>query len=324
MDFNKIKKIELHLHLDGSVRVSTLSDILGISLEEAKKNMVVSSSNKDLTDYLKKFDLPLKVMQTEKNLTRISKELAEDLYNDNIIYAEVRFAPMFHTKEGLSMDDVVKAVLEGFNSQNMVKINLILCMMRGANVKDNVKTMEVAKRYLNKGVVAVDLAGDEKAYPTFDYEDLFTIAKANKIPFTIHAGEAANFNSVEDAIRFGTKRIGHGVNSIYNRETVRKLIENRITLEVCPTSNVQTKVVGNYGIHPIKKLINEGVLVTINTDNRTVSNITLSKEYQLLHDNFGFNVDDFKNFNLNAIVASFLNDEDKNKLKNIILNDQRD
>lgn len=318
MNYKDLKKIELHLHLDGSVRPSTVSEILGIPLQETQEKMIVSTRNKDLTEYLKKFELPLEVLQTKENLIRISKELVEDLYEDNVIYAEIRFAPIFHTKKGLSVDDVVEAVLEGFNNQDKVKTNLIICMMRGAEVKDNIKTMEVAKRYLNKGVVAIDLAGDEKTYPTSDYEDLFIIAKTNNIPFTIHAGEAANYTSVEKAIDFGTKRIGHGVNSIYNKQTIKKIIENKITLEVCPTSNIQTKVVGSYGMHPIKKLVNKGVLVTINTDNRTVSDITLSKEYQLLHENFGFDVDDFNNFNLNAINASFLNDYEKDVLRDCL------
>ena len=314
-----MKKVELHVHLDGSVRPSTVSEILDISLEDAKKEMIVSKNNQNLSEYLTKFSLPLKVMQTKENLKRISKELALDLKKDEVIYAEVRFAPYFHTKEGLSYDEVVTSILEGIKEVTGIKINLILCMMRGVDFKYNLETINCAKRFLNNGVVALDLAGDEHNYETKEYEELFEIAKKENIPFTIHAGEADGRDSILSAIDFGTTRLGHGIICLEDRNTIKKIKDNKITLEICPTSNIQTKVFNSFKEYPIKKLLKENILITINTDNRTVSNTTLNKEYDILHKYFNLTNEDFLNFNINALNASFISEEEKEQYKNILL-----
>ena len=173
--------------------------------------------------------------------------------------------------------------------------------MRGASYSDNLKTIEVAEKYLNKGVVALDLAGDEKHFKTKDYEELFKIAKEKNIPFTIHAGEADDASSVLDAISFGAKRIGHGIRIIDDNYATSEVIKNNVTLEVCPTSNFQTKVIDSYKNHPIKKLYEKGVLITVSTDNNTVSNVSLSNEYERLKSCFDFTDKDLLTFNLNAI-----------------------
>ena len=264
--------------------------------------------------------MPIKVMQTKENLSRIARELGEDLEKDDIIYAEVRFAPQLHTKKGLSYDDIVLSVIEGFKKCN-IKINVILCMMRGASYINNLKTIEVAEKYLNKGVVALDLAGDEKHFKTKDYEELFKIAKEKNIPFTIHAGEADDASSVLDAISFGAKRIGHGIRIIEDNYATSEVIKNKVTLEVCPTSNFQTKAVEIYKNHPIKKLYEKGVLITVSTDNNTVSNVSLSNEYERLKSCFGFTDKDFLTFNLNAINAAFISDLEKEKYIKILKED---
>lgn len=314
-----MKKIELHVHLDGSVRPSTVSEILDISLEDAKNEMIVSENNQNLSEYLTKFSLPLKVMQTKENLKRISKELALDLKKDEVIYAEVRFAPYFHTKEGLSYDEVVTSILEGIKEVTGIKINLILCMMRGVDFKYNLETINCAKRFLNKGVVALDLAGDEYNYKTKEYQELFEIAKKENIPFTIHAGEADGKDSILSAIDFGTTRLGHGIRCLEDRETIKKIKDNKITLEICPTSNIQTKVFNSFKEYPIKKLLKENILITINTDNRTVSNTTLNKEYNILKKYFNITNEDFLKFNINALNASFISKEEKEYYKKILL-----
>ena len=170
-----------------------------------------------------------------------------------------------------------------------------------------------------KGVVAIDLAGDEAKFKTSNFDKLFDEIKKKNIPFTIHAGEADSYESVQTAISFGTKRIGHGVRCIENNDTVKELVARGISLEICPTSNVNTKVVTDLKYHPIKKLVDAGVLVTINTDNRTVSNTNLDKEYDLLRKEFNFNDDDFLQFNLNAIDCAFLSGEEKENLRNLLL-----
>lgn len=313
-----MKKVELHL--DGSVRESTVAELLGVNENDIENKLHVNDYNSSLSEYLTKFDMPIKVMQTKENLSRIARELGEDLEKDDIIYAEVRFAPQLHTKKGLSYDDIVLSVIEGFKKCN-IKINVILCMMRGASYINNLKTIEVAEKYLNKGVVALDLAGDEKHFKTKDYEELFKIAKEKNIPFTIHAGEADDASSVLDAISFGAKRIGHGIRIIEDNYATSEVIKNKVTLEVCPTSNFQTKAVEIYKNHPIKKLYEKGVLITVSTDNNTVSNVSLSNEYERLKSCFGFTDKDFLTFNLNAINAAFISDLEKEKYIKILKED---
>ena len=307
-----LKKIELHLHLDGSVRVSTIEELL--DKNNLEKELVVDENTKSLTDYLKKFDLPIKVMQSKENLIRISKELCEDLIKDNVIYAEIRFAPNFHTKEGLSLDEVVSSVLLGLDNKN-IKTNLILCMMRGDSYENNKNIIDLAIKYRNKGVCGIDLAGDEAKYSTSLYKNLFSYALGNNLNITIHAGEAGTSKEVKDAISYGAKRIGHGIKIINDDEVINLVKQKQIPLEICPTSNVQTCNVDNIMNHPIKKLFDRNILVTINTDNRTVSNTSLNKEYKLLEEYLNFTREDFIKMNLIAIDKSFLTDDKKEELK---------
>ena len=308
-----MKKVILHIHLDGSVRPSTVSELLNISLEEAINGMIVSSDNSSLTEYLTKFDLPIKVMQTKDNLSRIAYELGQDLINDGVIYAEVRFAPMFHTKEGLSYDEVITSILDGFKRCN-IKINLLLCMMRGASYEDNEKIIYLAKKYLGKGVCGLDLAGDEFKYKTSLYKDLFKLAKENSIPFTIHAGEADGPSSIRCALEYGATRIGHGIRCMEDKELVEEIKNKNILLEVCPTSNIDTKVVNDYSLHNAKELFDNGVNICINTDNQTVSNISLCDEYLKLEKYLGFSDEDLRKCNINAIKGSFITEEEKEEL----------
>jgi len=174
--------------------------------------------------------------------------------------------------------------------------------------------VKLAKKYLNKGVCAIDLAGAEGLYETKNFEKLFEVAKDYNIPFTIHAGEADGIKSIESALSFGTKRIGHGIRIIEDESVLEILKEKHIPLEICPTSNVQTNVVSAYQEHPIKSLFDRGVIVTVNTDNRTVSNISLTDEYLKLINNFNFSLDDIKKMNIDAIKHSFLDNTQKEKL----------
>ncbi|MDD3341638.1 MAG: adenosine deaminase [Bacilli bacterium] len=308
-----LPKIELHVHLDGSVRVSTLKEFIKDhdNIEDA---VMVAEDCHSLNEYLEKFELPLKVMQKDFILQRIGKELAEDLKKDKVLYAEVRFAPSFHTKEGLSMEPAVKSVLKGFAEVDGIQIRLLLCMMRGASTEENDAVIDLAYSYLGKGVVGIDLAGAEALYPTSLYKDLFIKAKKLGIPFTIHAGEADGSKSVEDAVSFGATRIGHGIRSRESNKTMQLLLDKSIHLEVCPTSNVQTKAVISYKSHPIKFFYDTGIKVSIHTDNRTVSNITLTREYIKLQKHFDFQRKDFIKMNIDAIKACFLNKEEKELL----------
>ena len=308
-----LKKIELHLHLDGSVSLELASCLSGLGLEEVKREMVAPSKCLNLGDYLTKFTLPLSFMQTRKNLKAISGDLVNRLERENVIYAEIRFAPSFHTRKGLTQEEVVTSVLEGLKENKKVKTNLILCLMRGNADQENLKTIEVAEKYLNKGVCAIDLAGDEKTFKLKEYRSLFLLAKEKKIPFTIHAGEVDQVD-ISEAIELGAKRLGHGVKCIENKKLIDLIKEKNILLEICPTSNIQTNAFNDFSHHPIYDLYKKNINISINTDNRTVSNIDLNQEYLKLIKTFPFTIDDFKKINRNTLNYTFLSSKEKIEL----------
>lgn len=313
-EINQLPKVELHLHLDGSVSLELASKLLNVSIIELKDKMIAKNKCKDLSEYLTKFSLPISLMQTKENLILIAKDLVDSLAKENVIYAEIRFAPQFHTQNGLTYKEIVSAVLLGLNSNPYIKVNLILCLMRGANEKNNLETIKVAKQFLNKGVCAIDLAGDEKLYPTSDYAHYFKLANKNNIPYTIHAGESRDASEVDIAINLGAKRIGHGIHCIESQNTLKLIKEKNILLEICPTSNIQTNAIDTYNNHPIRELYNMNIPLNINTDNRTVSNITINQEYLKLHDIFNFQKVDFNKINIDAINHAFLSNKEKEQL----------
>ena len=315
MKISDIPKIELHVHLDGSVNLYLASKLLNKDLDEVKKMMVAPDKCNDLTDYLKMFDVPVSLMQTKENLKEIAYNLTLDLERDNVIYAEVRFAPLKHTLLGLTADEVILSVLEGLRLNKNIKTNLILCMMRNDSFEDNLKVIELAEKYKDMGVCAIDLAGDEINFKTSDFEDLFKIAYDKNINYTIHAGEAGSIDSLKSALSFKTKRIGHGIKAIDDTEVIDYIIKNNILLEVCPTSNYQTLKSLKYSEHPLYTLYKNGVNVLVNTDNRTVSNISLNEEYEKLIHDFNFSIDDFIKMNLNAINFLFINEEEKKDIR---------
>ena len=318
----EMPKVVLHVHLDGSLRPETvkewIDELLGkeADLEEVRNMLMVEKDCRDLNQYLKKFDLPVKVLQTAEHLDRVTYELYEDLAKQNVKYAEVRFAPCLHTKGGLSYDEIVEATIHGMERAKRefdIDGNLILCCMRGNDNKEvNLETVNVAERYLGKGVCAIDLAGAEALFKTSDFEDIFKVAEENGVPFTIHAGEADGPKSVIDALRFGAKRIGHGVRSVQNPRLVKYLSVNKIPLEVCPISELQTQAVK--GKIPVEELYKCGVPVTINTDNNTVSNTSILEEYEWVLDNTSLTEEDLVEMNLNAAKSIFAPEKKREKV----------
>lgn len=310
----KMPKVELHLHLDGSIPVSYVKENYNLTNEQIENKMIASQKCKNLNDYLTCFDYPISIMQTKEEIKNITIELLKQLKSQNVVYVEIRFAPQFHTRNGLTQEEVVKTVIEAKESVD-IKSNLILCIMRGKdNMKQNYETVDIAKKYLGKGVCAVDLAGAEALYKTKEYKEIFEYARENNIPFTIHAGEADGAGSVKSAIEFGAKRIGHGVRVIEDAKLEEYIKENKIVLEVCPTSNIQTCICNSYVTHPISKLYSDGVLVTINTDNMTVSNTNLLNEYFNLVNETKITLEDINKMNKTAINAAFLTEEEKKEL----------
>lgn len=312
-------KIDLHLHLDGSLRTDTVWELAmeqGVRLpvsskEELAARLQVSEDCKSLTEYLTCFDLPLLVLQTPEAIERATYELIEDLAAQGLTYAEIRFAPQLSIKNGMTMDEVTEAAICGMNrgltAYPSIQAGLILCFMRGAdNGKLNEETLKTAKRYYGKGVLALDLAGAEALFPTAGYQELFEQARRAELPFTIHAGEADGAKSVKQALDFGAKRLGHGVRAAEDDALIERLIREKITLEVCPTSNLHTKLVKDRTDYPIRRLFDRGVRITINTDNMTVSNTTLEKEYAFLKEHYAFTDSEIAQMNQYAKEAAFL------------------
>ena len=310
IDLKKIPKIELHVHLDGSLNIDKISEITKEDKKVLEEKMTAGEKLSSLKDYLDKFDYAVSLLQIPDLIRKLTSSLREDLIKDNVIYAEVRYAPLKHISY-ISMDEFIDIVYEELNKDKKLKVKLILCMMRNDSKLNNMKVINLAKKHLKKEVVGIDLAGNEDSYPTKDFKDLFDYANELKIPITIHSGESTNYKEVEAALNMHAKRIGHGIRSIDNFDLINKLKDNNILLELCPTSNVQTNSVDIYKNHPIKLFSLLGVTYSINTDNRLVSEIDLSREYKKLIDNRLVTIEGIIKSNLNAIKYSFLTEEEK-------------
>ena len=313
------KLIELHLHLDGSLRPETVWELAkeqniklpANTVDEVRDQMQVPEDCRTLEEYLTRFDLPLLVLQTREALERAAFELTEDLAKEGVTYAEIRFAPQLSIKGGMTQEQAVEAAIEGvkrgMEQYPSIRVGLILCCMRGEDNEEwNFQTVETAKKYLGDVVCAVDIAGAESLYPTERFAPVFEKVREYGLPSTIHAGEAAGPESMKTALAFGAKRIGHGVAAVEDPKLVRRLIEEQITLEVCVTSNYQTKVVPSIEAHPIRRLFNAGVRVTVNSDNRTVSNTNIRKELDILRNVFGFKEQEIEKMEEYAWEARFL------------------
>ena len=313
------KLIELHLHLDGSLRPETVWELAkeqniklpANTVDEVRDQMQVPEDCRTLEEYLTRFDLPLLVLQTREALERAAFELTEDLAKEGVTYAEIRFAPQLSIKGGMTQEQAVEAAIEGvkrgMEQYPSIRVGLILCCMRGEDNEEwNLQTVKKEKKYLGDVVCAVDIAGAESLYPTERFAPVFEMVREYGLPSTIHAGEAAGPESMKTALAFGAKRIGHGVAAVEDPELVRRLIEEQITLEVCVTSNYQTKVVPSIEAHPIRRLFNAGVRVTVNSDNRTVSNTNIRKELDILRNVFGFKEQEIEKMEEYAWEARFL------------------
>ena len=313
--------IDLHLHLDGSLSVKTVKELaalqnIEIPEDEAEllKLLRINDDCKDLTEYLEKFAFPGKLLQTKEAIAISVYNLQEELKEQGLIHAEIRFAPQLHTLQGLSQREVIEAAIDGLNRSDF-SAELILCCMRGNdNHEANLETVKLAKDYIGKGACCIDIAGAEALFPTENFEDLFALARELEIPYTIHAGEADGPKSVYKALEYGTKRLGHGVRSLEDPALIEKIVSEGITLELCPTSNLHTCMFPTMEEYPLRKLMEAGVKVTINTDNMTVSNITLAKEFGKLIAAFDLTDEEIKGFAKNSVNACFANEETKKVL----------
>ncbi len=279
------KYIDLHLHLDGSLSPETAKELCRMQNFEIPDNLIsllkCPEDCRNLNDYLRCFEFPLTLLQTEDAITYAVERLC---YETDYRYCEIRFAPQLHTRLGLTEKQVIEAAIRGLKEN----YRLILCCMRGGK---NEETVRLCSDFMGKGVVALDLAGAEALYPTRDYKHLFEMAQRMDIPYTIHAGEADAPVSIRDAINMGASRIGHGVRAIEDLSVMRLLADKKIPLEMCPTSNLNTRVISDIRDYPIKKYMDMGIIVTVNSDNMSVSNTDVKKELKLINDTFGIDED---------------------------------
>lgn len=330
MDFTQLPKIELHCHLDGSLRPGTIIDIAkreGIELpsldkEEIKRDLIAPLECESLDEYLKRFAIPNLVMQSQQNIRRITFELFEDAANENVKYMEVRFAPLLHTAKGLTVEEIIQSVIEGMREAEGkfdIKGNIILSCMRTMSAESAFEVVEKGKKFLGKGVVAIDLCASEVEGFCREFVEPITLAREYGYRVTIHAGETGIGKNVLEAVELlGAERIGHGVFIRDCAEAYDIVKENGIVLEMCPTSNVQTKAVNQLSNHPINVFHQDGIKVTVNTDNRTVSDTTMAKECRLVSDEFQMSAEDYKQIYMNSVEASFADEETKDRLKKFI------
>lgn len=325
----KLPKIDLHCHLDGSVRVDTMIDIASkenieipsFAKDKVKELVQVPNNCTSLDEYLKRFEIPNEVMQSSYSLERIAFELLEDAAKENIKYIEIRFAPQLHTKKGLSIDNIIESVLNGIKrAENIydIKGNLILSCMRIMSEEDGIEVVNEGLKFLNKGVVAIDLCGPEKEGFANEFRKITDLAREYGYNITIHAGEGASAQNVIDSINIlGAKRIGHGVRIKDMKEAYDLVKEKGIVLEMCPTSNIQTKAIENIEKYPFYNFFKDDIKATINTDNRTVSDIDLSNEIDLIFNNIEVK-EKYKDIYLYTVDATFADEKTKQWLKSLI------
>lgn len=308
----QLPKIDLHCHLDGSLSLGLVRSILNreVQLEELQ----AADDCKSLAEYLEKFDLPLQCFATAEGLRRVGYDFIEQAASENVKYIEVRFAPQLSINEKLNCSDVIENVLRGLEEGKKkygVDYRVITCAMRHMSEEENYAMLCSASEFLGKGVCAADLAGDEASFETTQFASLFGKARNLGLPFTLHAGECGNAQNIVTSIELGAKRIGHGI-AMHGNEQVKRLCKERgIGIEMCPISNLQTKAVLKGEDYPIREFLDEGLLVTLNTDNRTVSNTTITKEMQHVHTNYGVTLDEMIQMQKNAIEVAFVDEDVK-------------
>jgi adenosine deaminase len=317
-DIQRLPKTDLHVHLDGSLRLETILDLAqqqkvklpAEDVDRLRPLVQVGDECKSLVEYLKAFDVTLSVMQTYEALVRTAFELAEDAAKENVRYMEVRYAPILHQQQGMTLHSIVQAVLEGLKQAKKkynIQTGVIICGIRHISPEMSNKLADLTVAFKNKGVCGFDLAGAEENFPAKKFKEAFGRVLANNINCTLHAGEAFGPESIHQAIHLcGAHRIGHGVRLIEDGDLLNYVNDHRIPIECCPLSNVQTKAVKRIGDHPIRLFYDLGLRVTVNTDNRLMTNTSVSKEYLTIHEELGFSLDEIKEIIIMGFKSAFL------------------
>lgn len=322
----KLPKAELHCHLDGSLRVSTIIDLAAHQkVELPAKNqedlhniLAIKEKMKNLEEYLEIFDITLSVLQTPESLMRVAFELAEDCWNDGVRYVEVRYSPILHTQEGMTSSESIDAVKKGLDqaeSEFGIKTGIIICGIRNISPEVSLKLADLAVQYKNKGVVGFDLAGAEENFPAKHHQEAFELILKKNINATLHAGEAFGPESIHQAIHAcGAHRIGHGTRLMENKDLMAFVNDHRISLEICLKSNIQTRSIPSLEVHPFKYYLDQHLRVTLNTDNRLISDTTLTDEYLLAVNTFNLTLQDIRTIIINGFKSAFLPHNERREL----------
>jgi adenosine deaminase len=321
----RLPKAELHVHLDGSLRPQTM---LELAAEYGKtmprydpdglRDYMHVTDARNLVDYLDRFEITLSVMQTAEALERIAYELAEDLAAENVRYAEIRYSPMLHTREGLPLTEAVEAPLRGLRRARAdfgIGTALIICGIRNMEPGTSRDLADLTVAYKNRGVVAFDLAGAEYNYPAKKHKDAFFTVINKNMATTIHAGEAYGPESIHQALHYcKANRIGHGTRLYEDEDLLHYVRDFRIPVEICLTSNVQTHAVESFEKHPLRRYFDEGLVVSLNTDNRLMSATTVTDEYWRAHQHLDFTWPELVDIALMSFNSAFLAWDEKQAL----------
>ena len=311
-----LPKVELHCHLDGSLSRNFIEKRLGRKVSQ--EELSVSDDCRSLNEYLEKFDLPGQCLMDEEGLREAGYDVLRSMHQENVCYAEVRFAPLLSETSDMDCRKVIEAVIAGMNQGKQdfgVEYGIITCAMRHHSAGENLRMLQIAREYLGDGVCAADLAGAEALYPMSEFMDVFETVKKLGMPFTLHAGECGNVQNIIDSVEAGAGRIGHGIAMRGHRELQSELAKQGIGIEMCPISNLQTKAVQSTAEYPLREFLDAGLKVSINTDNRTVSNTSLTKELEFVQKTYGVSDEEIRKMMQNAVETAFARDDVKERLQ---------
>lgn len=310
-----LPKVELHCHLDGSLSREFIERRLNRKVSQSE--LSVSDDCRSLNEYLEKFDLPGKCIMDEEGLSEAGYDVLKSMKQENVCYAEIRFAPLLSETEDMNCAKVIEALLAGLEKGKKdfgIEYGVITCAMRHHSEEENRRMIRTAREYLGYGVCAADLAGAEALYPMSEFMELFQETKKLGMPFTLHAGECGSVQNILDSVEAGAGRIGHGIAMRGHREVQKELQRKGIGIEMCPISNLQTKAVESTKDYPMREFLDNGLKVTVNTDNRTVSNTTLTKELAFIQKTYGITDEEIRLMMKNAVDVAFADDAVKERI----------
>lgn len=319
-----ISKVELHVHLDTCISYHCARMLMPeLNLKFFQMHFIAPEKCTDLGDFLSRITPHLNLLQTARALRQAIDDIFDQLHADSVIYAEIRFAPLLHLNKNLRAEYVIETILDALREKSKtygIEARLILCTLRHFTESQSLETARLVTRYLDQGVVALDLAADEARHTLDNHIRAFDYVRNHDGGCMAHAGEALGFNSVNETLdKLKVSRIGHGVRSIEDNATLERLILEDIHLEVCPSCNIVCNIFTDIEGHPVNILFNERISLSINTDARTVANTCLNREYLQLHRIFGWGMQEFQICNLNAIKACFAETSIKKRLNDILL-----